>query len=473
MWRRMGLIFLGLWSVSTSAVTAQTISGITLTLGVSDTHVRIEGQGAKEGAPLPKPKIFMIDGQQPRIVADFAKASASLTGRQGAGGQTLLDGAGHITGIRFAPRGSSGLRFVFDLSPEAKLDTLLSSAVASQIVLQVKGRALPLSALPIKALPLNKETAQPASLKTRSRIRAKDCKTIPCPRLAPHYKASAKLARSAAQKEAVSSTANVNLPDPQSTLAAVKVIKPRYFGIKTPFPRLKTKSTIKFAKPFRRPVIVIDPGHGGRDPGAIGTRKTREKDITFKASLELQKSLLKSGRYKVILTRTDDTYIEHAERLRIARAGGADLFISVHADSTTGKTARGASVYTLADRAKKRSKKIVSTQNWIMDVDLGQQSNSVGDILVDLAQRKTATQSDAFAAILLDELEGATHLVGNSHRKAGYFVLLAPDVPAVLLELGFLSNPGDEKLLKNKSHRAKIVKSVTRAIDKYFKQAAP
>ena len=188
--------------------------------------------------------------------------------------------------------------------------------------------------------------------------------------------------------------------------------------------------------------------------------------------MQLRKELLKSGRYEVILTRTHDKYIEHSERLRIARAGGADLFISVHADSTKSKTARGASVYTLADRAKKRSKKIVSTQNWIMDVDLGQQSNSVGDILVDLAQRKTATQSDAFADILLDELEGTTKLIGNSHRKAGYFVLLAPDVPAVLLELGFLSNPDDEKLLKTKTHRAKIMRSVSRAIDKYFKQAS-
>jgi len=142
----------------------------------------------------------------------------------------------------------------------------------------------------------------------------------------------------------------------------------------------------------------------------------------------------------VILTRNSDKYVDHDDRLRVARRGQADLFISIHADSAGNKSARGASVYTLADRAKGRSKRIVNNQNWILDVDLSEQTDPVGDILVDLAQRKTKSQSDAFAEILLRELKGKTVLIGNSHRRAGYYVLLAPDVPAVLLELGFLSN---------------------------------
>jgi len=168
------------------------------------------------------------------------------------------------------------------------------------------------------------------------------------------------------------------------------------------------------------------------------------------------------------MTRKRDVYVEHEERIRIARAVGADLFISIHADSTSSKTARGASVYTLADRAKNRSKRIVNSQNWIMDVDLTEQSDPVGDILVDLAQRSTSTQSEAFADILLAELGQATRLIGNSHRRAGYFVLLAPDVPAVLLEMGFLSNVEDEKLLNSAAHRKKVLKSVTRSINTYF-----
>lgn len=241
----------------------------------------------------------------------------------------------------------------------------------------------------------------------------------------------------------------------------------RFFEGATPYPALKP---YKASKATRKPVIVIDPGHGGTDPGAIGAKGTYEKTITTKAADELAARLRKSGRYTVILTRNDDSYVDHDDRLRIARTGQADLFISIHADSAGSKTVRGASVYTLADRAKGRSKRIVNNQNWILDVDLSEQSDPVGDILVDLAQRKTESQSDAFAEILLEELKGNTKLVGNSHRRAGYYVLLAPDVPAVLLELGFLSNAQDEKLLKTKKHRTKILAAVERAIDTYMEQ---
>ena len=241
----------------------------------------------------------------------------------------------------------------------------------------------------------------------------------------------------------------------------------RYFGKATPYPRLAPR---RVPKVVRKPVIVIDPGHGGRDPGAIGKKGTRESVITTASAKELQRQLLATGRYTVILTRRGDIYVDHEERLRIARAGGADLFISIHADSAGNSSARGASVYTLADRAKNRSKRIVNSQNWILDVDLTEQSDPVGDILVDLAQRKTSSQSEKFADVLIGELEGSTALIGNSHRRAGYFVLLAPDVPAVLLEMGFLSNSSDEKLLNSAAHRKKVLRSVTRAINTYFKK---
>ena len=251
-----------------------------------------------------------------------------------------------------------------------------------------------------------------------------------------------------------------------TNVAAARIVTgPRYFENTVPFPRLAPKAVIQ---PIRKPVIVIDPGHGGRDPGAVGGKGTHEKRITWASAKELQKLLLATGRYDVIMTRSKDVYVDHEERIRIARTGGTDLFISIHADSAGNKTARGASVYTLADRAKNRSKRIVNSQNWIMDVDLTAQSDPVGDILVDLAQRSTATQSEKFADMLLNELGGTTKLIGNSHRRAGYFVLLAPDVPAVLLEMGFLSNRQDEKLLNSEVHRKKVLKSVTRSINKYF-----
>ena len=231
----------------------------------------------------------------------------------------------------------------------------------------------------------------------------------------------------------------------------------------TPYPILKP-----VRKVAKKPVIVIDPGHGGRDPGAVGAKGTKEKTITTAAANDLANRLRRTGRYEVILTRSTDSYVDHADRLRIARKGQADLFISIHADSTSSRTARGASVYTLADRAKGRQKRIVNNQNWILDVDLSEQTDPVGDILVDLAQRKTESQSDEFADILLGQLKGQTRLIGNSHRRAGYYVLLAPDVPAVLLELGFLSNTEDEKLLRTQQHRDKIMRSVVRSIDIYM-----
>ena len=241
----------------------------------------------------------------------------------------------------------------------------------------------------------------------------------------------------------------------------------RYFDDSVPYPVLQP---VGASKARAKPVIVIDPGHGGKDPGAIGAKGTYEKTITLSAAKELQNLLVKTGRYDVVLTHAGQRYINHDMRLRIARERGADLFISIHADSAGTKTARGASVYTLASRAKNRSKRIVNSQNWILDVDLREQTDPVGDILVDLAQRKTASQSEAFADILIKNLKPKTRLIGNSHRRAGYYVLLAPDVPAVLLELGFLSNPQDEKLLRSKTHRQKILKAVVLSAEQYFQQ---
>ena len=170
----------------------------------------------------------------------------------------------------------------------------------------------------------------------------------------------------------------------------------------------------------------------------------------------------------MVLTRTADVYVEHDDRLRIAREQGAALFISLHADSTANGKASGASVYTLADRAKERSRGVTQSHNWILDVDLSEQSESVGNILVDLAQRKTLSHSSEFASRLVKELEGRVPMVRNSHRRAGYYVLLAPDVPAVLLELGFISNAADETRLKKRSEQDKIIAAVVRAINGYF-----
>ncbi|MBN8608275.1 MAG: N-acetylmuramoyl-L-alanine amidase [Caulobacterales bacterium] len=218
----------------------------------------------------------------------------------------------------------------------------------------------------------------------------------------------------------------------------------------------------------RRRTIVIDPGHGGRDPGAIGVTGVREKDVVLDAALQLREALESRGRYQVLLTRDADRYVEHADRVQFARRQHADLFISIHADSNANREAAGASVYTLSERGAARAQGMIESQNW--DVDLGDapRSGVVGDILVDLTQRETTNRSAQFAQTVIPQLGEVAPLLRNTHRNAGYFVLLAPDVPAVLIETGFLSNVADERRLSRPRERQAMAAAMAQAVDTYF-----
>lgn len=221
---------------------------------------------------------------------------------------------------------------------------------------------------------------------------------------------------------------------------------------------------------FARPVIVIDPGHGGTDPGAAGQAGTKEAAVTLAAALTLADVLEKSGRYTVVLTRDADRRLAHDERSRLARDARADLFISLHADAHSDASVRGASVYTLSQEGSERSAREALAQGnyHVFDVDIGQTDPQVGGILYNLAQRKTENESDRFAEVLLGRLRGATPLLNNSHRRGNFKVLLAPDVPAVLLELAFISNAKDEANLKSEAWRKRAMAAVAGAIDAYF-----
>lgn len=219
-------------------------------------------------------------------------------------------------------------------------------------------------------------------------------------------------------------------------------------------------------------VVVIDAGHGGIDPGTIGARGTREKIITLRIARELRKQLEATGRYKVRLTRSDDFVVPLRERIAIARRAGAELFLSLHADSIRKRSIRGASVYTLSETASdKEAAALAKKENKadvIAGVDLGVQDRQVANILIDLAQRETMNFSARFATILIKELGKDVKLLRRTHRFAGFAVLKAPDVASVLVELGYLSNPVDESLLRKPSHRAKVARAIVRAINKYF-----
>jgi len=215
-------------------------------------------------------------------------------------------------------------------------------------------------------------------------------------------------------------------------------------------------------------VIVIDAGHGGKDPGARGAIGN-EKDVTLAAARNLKAHLEKTGRYKVVMTRDTDVYVAHDIRVKIARRADADLFISLHADSGTDSSLRGASVYTLADRATGRSAKFVNKDDWFMRA--GEHGdNGVSTILLDLTQRMTRNRSATFAEVLLARIDEHQPLLRRSHREAGLAVLLAPDVPAVLLEMGFITNADDEATLRDAGRRNRLMGGVADAIDDYFGQ---
>lgn len=216
--------------------------------------------------------------------------------------------------------------------------------------------------------------------------------------------------------------------------------------------------------------IVIDAGHGGHDPGARGVQGF-EKDVNLAAALALKDRLERSGRYKVVLTRDSDVYIALADRVRIAQRAGADLFISLHSDSGPDPDVRGASVYTLSDKASLRATKFVSRDDWYMKASLAG-DRGVRDILFDLTQRATRNRSAAFAEILVDHIQDRTELLRRTHRDAGFMVLLAPEVPAVLLEMGFVSNPEDEAMLRDPAQRQRLMNAVGDSIDDYFGETA-
>jgi N-acetylmuramoyl-L-alanine amidase len=220
-------------------------------------------------------------------------------------------------------------------------------------------------------------------------------------------------------------------------------------------------------------VIVLDPGHGGKDPGATGVTGMREKDLVLKMAQEIQTALSKNPKYTVKLTRSDDRFIRLDERVKIAQEHGANLFISIHADAHTKPTAIGASVYTLSERSSDPDAALLAAKenkaDMIGGIDLSGESNEVMSILVDLVQRDTMNLSARFAGLLVAELKNRIDLKKNTHRFAGFVVLKAPDVPSVLLELGFLSNPKEEWLLKQKSYRNKIAQGIVEAVDQYFK----
>ncbi len=218
--------------------------------------------------------------------------------------------------------------------------------------------------------------------------------------------------------------------------------------------------------------VVIDPGHGGVDPGALGVNGLQEKDLVLAEALRLSAALKARG-YAVHLTRERDVVIPLPQRVALARKWRADLLISLHADSNPDSTVAGLSIYTLSDgRSDREASALAKRENQsdvIAGVDLSGGNNPVAPILIDLAQRDTINKSSRFARTALERLANATDILPRSpHRSASLAVLIAPDVPAVLIELGYLSNSGDARQMNTDAWRSKVALAIADSVDRHF-----
>ena len=230
-------------------------------------------------------------------------------------------------------------------------------------------------------------------------------------------------------------------------------------------------------KPKRdRKTIVIDAGHGGVDPGNLGVIGVPEKTIVLNMARTIKKAIESSSRYEVVMTRNRDVYLPHRERFAIARDAEADLFISVHADSLKPSRAnnkvRGATVYTLSETASDAEAAALARKenksDLIAGIDLGTETDEVRSILIDLAQRENNNYSAEFANYLVPELKERVYIRKNAHRFAGFLVLKAPDVPSVLVEVGYLSNRQDAKQLNSADGRRRVSDAIAAAVRRYF-----
>jgi N-acetylmuramoyl-L-alanine amidase len=220
------------------------------------------------------------------------------------------------------------------------------------------------------------------------------------------------------------------------------------------------------------PLVLLDPGHGGKDPGAVGISGTYEKHIALAVAQELRRQLEASGRYRVDLTRSRDVFIPLEDRVGIAQRQGAALFVSMHADALRDRVVRGASVYTLGDTASDAQTAALAQRENAADRFAGPAFRNappeVAHILASLVRQETRAGSARLARNVVSELHRDVPLLQNPSRHAGFMVLKAADIPSVLVEMGFMSNREDEAALRRSDHRALVAAAMKRAVDAYF-----
>lgn len=230
--------------------------------------------------------------------------------------------------------------------------------------------------------------------------------------------------------------------------------------------------------PKKKPLVIIDPGHGGQDPGAKGANGVYEKQITLAVAKRLKNTLEESGRYRVKMTRESDVFVQLRDRVRFARRNSGDLFISIHADSISRPNVTGASVYTLSEKASDaETAKLVARENaadLIVGIDMSDQDQDVANILIDLMTRDTMDQSKFMANTVVTRLNRGQvrTLSERPHRSAGFAVLKAPDIPSILVEMGYVTNPAEATKLSSPAYQQKIADALKSSVDAFFEKVS-
>ena len=264
-------------------------------------------------------------------------------------------------------------------------------------------------------------------------------------------------------------------PTRRTVIAGLAGLSALGFGVSGAWANQTVKKSIAKPAPLPKPKLVfLDPGHGGRDPGALGVRGTQEKTVVMAIARELQRELLAGNQYRVLLTRASDSYVPLRERVARAQAAKADLFLSLHADSCADSGVRGASVYTLSEEASDREAAALAARENRADtvvsgLRLSDQPDIVARTLVAMSQRSTVNDSRRLADTIVQVFaRGGVRLLPRTHRQAGFAVLTSPDIPAALVELGYLSNAQDEKLLTVRQHQIALARALRASVDAHF-----
>ena len=443
---------------------------------------------------------FGVHGERTRIVIDVTESVDVHARAEVDPARVILD----LPDVRWNLRASAGARprglatavrygRLGDNRSRIVIDTKQAVKITAQMTLPPRGDIqhyrFVLDVEPYAARPSTASRKEPPKAQARARRestpRADPTKTPPpeitapkaaTPNSAASQTTSPKPAPSPkqaiSQKQAAAAKPTTAPKKPERETAAIDTAK----LLRAPIPVARPPNPPAMGIAARSlPVIAIDAGHGGIDPGAISESGVYEKDITLLMAKELAAILKATGRYKPVLIRNSDKFIRLRERIGAAREGSADIFLSLHADSISDPKFSGGSVYTLSETASDEEAAMLARKENKADIiggtDLSTHDEIVTSILIDLAQRDTNNKSIDLADLLVTELGKVTKLVRKNRRHAGFVVLKSPDTPSVLIELGYLSNATDAANLVRPDHRKKLAHAISIAIDRYFSKA--